>query len=94
MSSIITSRSDEAMAESFVDSFKTELIKDRVWESRSQLELAILEYVDWFNNRRLHESLGDIPPAEFEANWAATTTMSSGRGQLAEALSGTYNTST
>ena len=62
---------DNAMAESFVDSFKTELIKDRVWQTRSQLELAILEYVDWFNNRRLHESLGDIPPIEFEAEWAA-----------------------
>ena len=57
---------DNAMAESFVDSFKTELIKDRVWQTRSQLELAVLEYVDWFNNRRLHESLGDIPPIEFE----------------------------
>ncbi|MDE3133929.1 MAG: IS3 family transposase, partial [Acidobacteriota bacterium] len=63
-----------ALAESFVDSFKTELIKDRVWRTRSQLELAILEYVDWFNNRRLHESLGDIPPVEFEANWATATT--------------------
>jgi len=62
---------DNAMAESFVDSFKTELIKDRVWQTRSQLELAILEYVDWFNNRRLHESLGDIPPIEFEAEWVA-----------------------
>jgi putative transposase len=62
---------DNAMAESFVDSFKTELIKDRVWQSRSQLELAILEYVDWFNNRRLHESLGDIPPAEAEQLHAA-----------------------
>jgi putative transposase len=61
---------DNAMAESFVDTFKTELIKDRVWQTRSQLELAILEYVDWFNNRRLHESLGDIPPLEFEAEWA------------------------
>lgn len=68
---------DNAMAESFVDSFKTELIKDRIWQSRSQLELAILEYVDWFNNRRLHESLDDLPPVEFEANWAtATTTIS------------------
>ncbi len=57
---------DNAMAESSVDSFKTELIKDRVWQTRSQLELAVLEYVDWFNNRRLHESLGDIPPIEFE----------------------------
>lgn len=69
---------DNAMAESFVDSFKTELIKDRVWQSRAQLELAILEYVDWFNNRRLHESLGDIPPVELEANWAAATTAISG----------------
>jgi transposase InsO family protein len=57
---------DNAMAESFVDSFKTELIADRVWRTRSQLELAIVEYVAWFNNDRLHESLGDLPPAEFE----------------------------
>jgi hypothetical protein len=56
-----------AMAESFVDSFKTELIKDRVWQTHSQLELAILEWVAWFNDRRLHEALGDIPPVEFEA---------------------------
>jgi putative transposase len=58
---------DNALAESFVDSFKTELIADRVWRTRSQLELAIVEYVAWFNTARLHESLGDIPPAEFEA---------------------------
>jgi len=57
---------DNAMAESFVDSFKTELIGDRVWRSRSQLELAIVEWVAWFNNDRLHQSLGDLPPAEFE----------------------------
>jgi putative transposase len=57
---------DNAMAESFVDSFKTELITDRVWRSRSQLELAIVGYVAWFNTERLHESLGDIPPAEHE----------------------------
>jgi putative transposase len=58
---------DNALAESFVDSFKTELIADRVWRTRSQLELAIVEYVGWFNHDRLHESLGDVPPAEFEA---------------------------
>jgi len=62
---------DNAMAESFVDSFKTELIADRVWRSRSQLELAIVEYVAWFNTSRLHESLGDLAPAEFEALYAA-----------------------
>jgi putative transposase len=58
---------DNAMAESFVDSFKTELIRDRVWQSRSQLELAIVSYVAWFNNERLHSALGDLPPAEHEA---------------------------
>jgi putative transposase len=58
---------DNALAESFVDSFKTELITDRVWRSRSQLELAVVEYVGWFNQARLHEALGDLPPAEFEA---------------------------
>jgi putative transposase len=57
---------DNALAESFVDSFKTELIADRVWQTRSQLELAIVEYIGWFNHDRLHESLGDLPPAEFE----------------------------
>jgi transposase InsO family protein len=58
---------DNAMAESFVDSFKTELITDRVWRTRSQLELAIVAYVGWFNHQRLHSALGDIPPAEHEA---------------------------
>lgn len=57
---------DNALAESFVDSFKTELIADRVWRSRSQLELAVVEYISWFNTARLHESLGDIPPVEYE----------------------------
>jgi putative transposase len=63
---------DNALAKSFVDSFKTELIADRVWRTRSQLELAIVEYVGWFNHERLHQSLGDLPPAEFEALYAPT----------------------
>lgn len=53
---------DNAAAESFVDTFKTELISDRAWPSRRQLELAIVRYVAWFNDTRLHESLGDQPP--------------------------------
>jgi putative transposase len=57
---------DNALAESFVDSFKTELIADRVWRTRSQLELAVVEYISWFNHDRLHQALGDIPPVEFE----------------------------
>ena len=58
---------DNALAESFVDSFKTELIANRVWRSRTQLELAVVEYIAWINtptdepsgtshrrNRRIH----------------------------------------
>jgi putative transposase len=62
---------DNATAESFVDSFKTELIADRVWATRSQLELAVVEYVAWFNNERIHENLGDRPPREIEDLYAA-----------------------
>jgi len=58
---------DNALAESFVDSYKTELIADRVWRSRAQVELATVEWVAWFNHDRLHSSLGDLPPIEFEA---------------------------
>jgi putative transposase len=61
---------DNAMAESFVDSFKTELIADRVWRTRAQLELAVVEYIAWFNHDRLHESLGDTPPVEYENLYA------------------------
>ena len=66
---------DNALAESFVDSFKTELIADRVWRTRIQIELAIVEYVAWFNNERLHQALGDRPPAEVEALYAARTVL-------------------
>jgi transposase InsO family protein len=62
---------DDAVAESFVDSFKTELIADRARATRSQLELAVVEYVAWFNNERLHETLEDRPPREVEDLYAA-----------------------
>jgi putative transposase len=62
---------DNSMAESFVDSFKTELIADRVWRARSQMELAIVEYIAWFNNTRLHENLDDRTPREIEELYAA-----------------------
>jgi putative transposase len=69
---------DNAVAESFVDSFKTELIADRVWRTKAQLELAIVQYISWFNHDRLHSTLGDIPPIEFEA-LAALRTQSMAR---------------
>jgi putative transposase len=58
---------DNALAESVIGLFKTELIKPRgPWRTAVQVELATLEYVDWFNHRRLYEACGDIPPAELE----------------------------
>jgi putative transposase len=58
------------MAESFVDTYKTELIADRVWATRAQLGLAIVAWVGWFNTTRLHEALGDVPSVEFELEHA------------------------
>jgi putative transposase len=77
---------DNALAESFVDSFKTELIADRVWRSRSQVELAVVEYIGWFNHDRLHESLGDLPPIEFERLHAALTGPIPGNGSVAQVV--------
>jgi putative transposase len=57
---------DNAMAESFVGSLKTELIRGRAFATRFEAEIAVVEYLGWFNHTRLHESLGDLPPAEFE----------------------------
>ncbi len=48
--------------------FAPELIRDRVWRTHTQLELATVEYVAWFNTQRLHSSLANIPPIEHEAN--------------------------
>jgi putative transposase len=60
---------DNALAESFVDSYKTELIADRVWRTNAQLELATVDYVGWFNHRRLHTSIGNRPPVEHEGEY-------------------------
>jgi putative transposase len=59
---------DNALAESVIGLFKTELIKPQgPWRTAEQVELATLHYVDWFNRQRLFEACGDIPPAELEA---------------------------
>jgi putative transposase len=58
---------DNALAETVIGLFKTELIKPRgPWHTAEQVELATLDYVDWYNQRRPFETCGDIPPAEFE----------------------------
>lgn len=69
---------DNALAESFVDSYKTELIRDRVWRTNAQLELATVRYVGWFNNRRLHSSIGNRPPVEHEREYWARVALGFG----------------
>ena len=58
---------DNALAETEIGLFKTELINPgRPWRTLDQVEIATLEWVDWFNNRRLHTACADLTPAEFE----------------------------
>ncbi len=58
---------DNALAETIIGLFKTEVIcRPEPWRNLEQVEFATLEWVDWFNNRRLFKPIGDIPPLEFE----------------------------
>jgi transposase InsO family protein len=59
---------DNALAETIIGLYKTELIRRRgPWKALDDVEFATLEWVDWFNHRRLLEPIGYVPPAEFEA---------------------------
>jgi putative transposase len=59
---------DNALAETIIGLYKTELIRRRgPWRGLDEVEYATLEWVDWFNHRRLLEPIGHVPPAEFEA---------------------------
>ncbi len=63
---------DNALAETVNGLYKAELIHRRnSWKSIEEVELATLAWVDWFNHRRLLEPIGNIPPAEAEANYYA-----------------------
>ncbi len=63
---------DNALAETINGLYKAEVIHRRgPWRSIDAVEYATLEWVDWFNNRRLLSSIGDIPPAEAEAAYYA-----------------------
>jgi len=58
---------DNALAETINGLFKTEIIyPNGPWRNLEEVEFATLEWVDWFNNRRLLGPIGDIPPVEFE----------------------------
>jgi len=64
---------DNALAESTIGLYKTELVRQRgPWRGLDDLELATLEWVDWYNHRRLHGALDHVPPAEHEAAYDPT----------------------
>ncbi len=59
---------DNAMAEAFNSLFKAELVRNKgPWHGIDDLEIAVAEYIDWYNHRRLHGELGLVPPVEYEA---------------------------
>ena len=61
---------DNALAESVIGLFKTEVIRKRgPWRHLEAVEFATLAWVDWFNTRRLLEPIGDVPPAEYEGRY-------------------------
>ena len=61
---------DNALAESVIGLFKTEVIRLKgPWRHLEAVEFATLEWVDWFNQRRLLGPIGDLPPAEYEARY-------------------------
>lgn len=67
---------DNALAETINSLYKTEVIHCRSWRNREAVELATLEWVDWFNRRRLLTSIGNVPPMELEAQYYANLTES------------------
>ena len=60
---------DNAMPESVIGLYKTELVRRKgPWRKLDDLEFAEMEWIDWFNNRRLYGAIGYVPPVEFDAN--------------------------
>jgi putative transposase len=66
---------DNALAEAFNSVFKAELIRNKgPWRGIDDVEIAVTEYIDWYNHRRLHGELGHVPPVEYETNHQPTIT--------------------
>jgi transposase InsO family protein len=65
---------DNALAETIIGLYKSEVIHRRgPWRNLEAVEYATLEWVDWFNHRRLLEPIGNVPPAEFEVSYYQST---------------------
>jgi putative transposase len=73
---------DNALAESVNGLFKAELIRRHgPWRDLAHLERSIMDWVDWYNNRRLHSWCGDVPPAEYEATYNSGEDQSTGSAE-------------
>ena len=59
------------------------------WRGVGEVEIAVAEYIDWFNHRRLHGEIGHVPPVEYEATYWATHTVTSYRENPVPAIAGT-----
>ena len=71
---------DNALAESIIGLFKTEVIQRKgPWRHLQGVEFATLDWVDWFNTRRLLEPIGYVPPAEYEAQYYALASRGGAR---------------
>ena len=80
---------DNALAESINGLYKTEVIRKRgPWRSLELVEFATLEWVEWFNNRRLLGPIGNVPPAEAEARYYADLRHSQWRRDSKKPASG------
>ena len=86
---------DNAMAEAFNSLFKAECIRNPVmrprggWAGVGEVEIAVAEYVEWFNHRRLHGEIGHVPPVEYESAYWSTHTVTSYRENPVPAVAGT-----
>lgn len=79
---------DNALAEAFNSLFKAELVRNRhkgPCSGIDDLEIAVAEYIDWFNHRRIHGEIGYVPPAEYEANHPHQQSPETVQGNLVDA---------
>jgi transposase InsO family protein len=61
------------MAEALNGTFKAELVRlHGPWHTRAELETAIIGWIYWYNETRLHGQIGDVPPVELESMWCAS----------------------
>ena len=78
---------DNALAEAFNSLFKAELVRNKgPWKNIDDLELAVAEYIDWFNHRRIHGEIGLVPPVEFEHQHYAHNTGTADAAPALESL--------